>query len=107
MKKLTLALLPLALALLGCQSYQDGLAAICNAPSTCGKPCQEVSPDLRVEMVSRHINDSVGNGEAKALYLSLAGMAPEQRAVLLKQEAAKNGLSGCPLADMFASPRQQ
>jgi hypothetical protein len=105
MKKLLL--IPFLFAALGCQSYQDGLAAICNSPQTCGEPCATAPPEMKLMMNAKHIDDVVSNGEAEAFFESLAAAAPEQKVIMLKQEAEKAGLPGCPLADMIASSMLQ
>ena len=105
MKKLVLIALPILLFACGCQSYQDGLAAICNAPSTCGEPCASVAPDARMAMMAKHIEGVLSNGEAVALFESLAAMAPEQKVITLKQEAQQAGLADCRLADVFATTK--
>ena len=84
----------------GCQSYEDGIKAICDAPSTCAK-CAQVSPDQRMLVLSEHIESQVSNVQASAIFDSLAAMAPADRAATLRGRAADVGLNSCPLADQF------
>jgi len=106
MKQLVWIALPVVLGLAGCQSYQDGLAAICDAPRTCGEPCATAAPEMKLMMTAKHIDDVVSNGEAEKLFEALAAASPEQKVIMLKQEAQRAGLPGCALADMIASDLQ-
>ncbi|MBN1945167.1 MAG: hypothetical protein JW797_05790 [Bradymonadales bacterium] len=90
------------LALAGCESYKDGITALCNSPNTC-EQCAQVYPEQRLQVLYRHILDVVKNGRARALAESLADLSDEERADILRQAAAEVGLEGdCRLADMFA-----
>ena len=88
-------------ALVACQSYDDGIAALCNSPSTC-EECSQVVPEMRPMTLSQHIDDVVKNGRANDLYQSFAEIDNPERVQRLREAAAEVGLEECLLADMFA-----
>ena len=86
----------------GCQSYEDGVRAICHTTETC-TACAEAPPENRSQVLAEHVLDVVSNGDAKALFESFANISPAQRAENLRVAASDAGLESCPLADRYAN----
>ncbi len=95
----TVGLLVLLLAA-GCQDQTTGVQTLCNAPRDCAQ-CQNVEPALRDQTMAKHIERSVRNDEARALFEKLAKVDDGERAKLLAKAAEEAGLSGCILADRY------
>lgn len=95
----TVALL-LVLAAAGCQDTTTGIQTLCNAPRDCAA-CQNIDPALRDQTMAKHIERSVRNDEARALFDKLATVDDAQRAKLLREAADAAGLSQCILADRY------
>ena len=89
------------LGMAACQSYDDGMAALCNSPRTC-EECANVAPDVRMRTLAQHIDDIVKNGRANDLFQSFAEIDVPERVQRLREAAAEVGLEECLLADMFA-----
>ena len=84
----------------GCQSEAAGLRVICDAPLNC-TDCMNAPPDLRMQMLAQHIDSNLRNGEARALFESLAAAEPATRQESLTGRAKQLGIEKCPLADTF------
>ena len=94
-------LVPLLFALLSaCQSYQDGVAVVCNAPLDCPE-CLDKSPDQRAYLLAKHIEDRLYNRQARALFKALGAADVQTKRTILQEEAKAAGLRDCPLTSIF------
>ncbi|MCR9159743.1 MAG: hypothetical protein ACE37F_05295 [Nannocystaceae bacterium] len=84
----------------GCQDQTTGVQTLCNAPRDCAQ-CQGVEPAKRDQAMAKHIERSVRNAEARALFDALSKVDDGERAKLLAKAAEDAGLSGCILADRY------
>jgi len=86
-----------AIAVGACQSYEDGVRVICQGPTLCAE-CANATPDMRMGLMARAIEENLGNGKAEDLFGSLAELTPQERGARLEAEAKAAGLADCPLA---------
>jgi len=84
----------------GCQDRTTGLQTLCNAPRDC-QECQSVDPAERDQTMAAHIDRSVRNDAARALYDEVSKVSDAERAKLLRDAADEVGLSRCILADRY------
>ncbi len=94
------AIVAMGFALGGCQSYEDGIKAICEAPNHCEK-CAKVAPDARGRLLAQQVEKDTSNGKAESFFESLGYMEPAERLTKLREEASSAGLTDCPLADKW------
>ena len=92
----------LVLLAAGCQDHTTGIQTLCNAPRDCAE-CQSVDPAERDRVMAKHIQRSVRNDDARALFEKLGTVDDAERAKLLRAAAEEAGLSSCILADRYAS----
>ena len=102
MKKMTLMLL--ACSLLACQSKQDAMKVICNAPYECTS-CVSKDEHMREKELVRHIMERLSNSEIKEMWEVLAVVPLKEQPTVLQREAQRSGLSQCPLAAEWALTR--
>lgn len=95
----TLLLLPLVL-LTACQSRADALRVVCNAPNDCVE-CRNADPSRRATLLAAYIDDHVSNGDVQELFAALAGADPGMRRTLIGNAAAEEGITECPILDVF------
>ncbi len=82
------------------QSYSAGLQVICDAPNTCTE-CANATADTKQSVLALHIEERLWNPSAIEAFQALAYASPSTRAEILRHEAQENGITSCPLADMF------
>ncbi len=92
----------LVLLAAGCQDHTTGIQTLCNAPRDCAE-CQDVDPAKRDQVMAKHIERSVRNDDARALFDALGKLDDAERAKLLRAAAEEAGLSSCILADRYAA----
>lgn len=92
----------LVLLAAGCQDHTTGIQTLCNAPRDCAE-CQNVEPAMRDKKMAEHIQRSVRNDDARALFEQLGKVDDVERAKLLRKAADEAGLSSCILADRYAA----
>jgi hypothetical protein len=90
-----------ALALVACQSHATAMEIVCNAPIACDD-CNAADPAMRAANIARYLSDHVTNAEAVQMFSALATMEPEDRMRIVRAEAAREGITSCPLADDIA-----
>ena len=78
------------------QSFQDGLAKLCNSIN---EVPADLAPAEKQRAVSAYINEHVQNTEVRELFTLLGQMPPKQRPGMMAAAAAKAGLNGCPIAE--------
>ncbi len=93
-------LLVFVLLAVGCQDTATGIQTLCNAPRDCAA-CQNIDPARRDQTMAKHIERSVRNSDARALFDKLANVDDAERAKLLRKAAEDAGLSQCILADRY------
>ena len=84
----------------GCQSEEEGIRWICNAPRECTE-CARVSPAERNEVLARTIDEGLRNAEARALFESLFSVDPATRSERLSERARALGITDCPMAERW------
>lgn len=96
--------LPLALlfALCACQSQETAVATACSAPVDC-TDCMSAPVDQREAKLVAHIEQRVRNDETLTLLKEIAGLPPQDKGKRLREAAAEQGVSACPMADVFDS----
>ena len=99
MKRIVLGAAVLGL-LVGCQSRAEGLRALCDAPRDCPE-CMSAPPELQAVLLSTYIDDHLSNGEVRDLFQPLPQVDPAQRVVLVRDAAAAEGITECPLLDVW------
>ena len=102
MKKIGLMLL--ACSALACQSKQDAIKVICNAPHECTS-CVSKDRNMRSKEIALHIARKLSNAEIKEMWEVLAAMPMKEQPTILQREAQRAGLSQCPLAAEWALKR--
>lgn len=98
---MTVRVIFLALALAGltaCQSHHAAMEIICNASTECA-PCRAADAPSRATFLAQYISDRVTNSEAVQMFSSFPTLDPAQRAPILRREAAREGISPCPMAE--------
>jgi len=94
-----LALLTVVVLLAGCGSYKKDLATICDAPNQAAITATD--PSERVTLLAAWIDQRIKTDEARNLFSALANASPNDKSTMLREEAKKNGIASCPLADVF------
>lgn len=89
----------------GCQDHTTGIQTLCNAPRDCVK-CQSAEIAMHDQLMAEHIQRSVRNEDALALFEALATVSDGERAKRLEKAAKEAGLSGCILADRFKARQE-
>lgn len=87
--------------LTGCQSRGEALRIVCNAPNDCAE-CRGADPAVRATLLAQYIDDHVSNGEVREMFGALAGADPAARRAILERETAAEGLTECPILDVFS-----
>ena len=100
----TIGLMLLACSLCACQSTQNAMKIICNAPNECAS-CASKDEDTRAKKIALHIDQQVSNAEIKKMWNVLAAAPIKEQSTILQREAQRAGLSRCPLATEWASKR--
>ncbi len=88
------------LLLLGCQSYDTGLAIICDAPAA-NPECMGADDSSRGSCLMRAIEPQLEDAEAREFFESLANLDERDRARALRAAAHEAGQAGCPMADVY------
>ena len=94
----------LAVGMVGCgQSYQDGIAAICQSPVAAAAQVV-AAPDApaKATAAAQWLSGHLSNPEARQLFSDLAPLPPEQKAYKVRTAAAGVGIASCPLADIWS-----
>jgi len=96
----------MVLVSMGCQSYEEGVSVICNAPESC-EECSHAPPTERQSQLASYIDSHLSNEDAQDLFHSLASMPPDARAQALREAANATRNRDCRMAEMLAAaPRQ-
>jgi hypothetical protein len=90
----------LAVLLAGCATYKSDLETMCAAPTRAGAPA-DFSPADKATVMAAWIAEHISTAEAKALFAKLPTVPPAERAKLLREAAASQGLGGCGFADFY------
>lgn len=91
----------LSLVLLtACQSRGEALRVVCNAPNDCVE-CRNADPATRATLLAAYIDDHVSNGDVQELFAALAGADPATRRTLIRNAATEEGITECPILDVF------
>lgn len=92
-----LACTVLALALVSC-TYGRDLQSLCDAPLKAGLSPGD-SRDVEALKMARWADGHLQSSEGVKLFRSLGSAPPQEKARILRAEAAAHGVSSCPLAD--------
>lgn len=84
-----------------CQSEEDGMRALCDAPRTC-EECGNAAPEIRASVLARHVDDVVTNSEVSELFDSLAERSPEERVRIVRERASNAGIDHCAIVDVWS-----
>jgi hypothetical protein len=78
---------------------QKALRTICEAPNRVGLS-PDAPPSERAQAIANYIQANVTDPDALELMRELAAESPESRTTHLADDARRNGLASCPLADL-------
>src|SRR5262249_6695420 len=81
------------------RSASEDFDVFCHAHENAGIQESDAAGDRAVK-ISRFLSDHLQSREAKALLERLPKLPPEEKGKALPAEAAKYGVSPCPLADV-------
>lgn len=93
----------LLLPLSACQSQAAAMEIICNASTGCAD-CNAADPSIRAARLAEYIANNVTNDEAVQMFSSIAAIAPADRARAIREAAAAEGITSCPIADVLGAP---
>ena len=99
-----IGLMLLACSMLACQSKQDAMKVICNAPDECTS-CVSKDQNMRSKEIAIHIDRQLSNAEIREMWEVLAAMPIKEQPTILQREAQRAGLSQCSLAAEWALKR--
>lgn len=99
MKRIVLGAALLGL-LVGCQSRAEGFRVLCNAPRDCAA-CMAAPPEQQATLLAAYIDDHLSNGEVRDLFQHLPQVDPAQRATLVRSAAAADGITECPVLEVW------
>lgn len=86
----------------GCETVKSDYSNLCNAEERSGSMAK--TPEDYANAM-RWADRAVKTHEARAVMARLATMSPYDKGVYLRAEAAKVGVSPCPLADSWSPPQ--
>jgi hypothetical protein len=88
----------------GCnQSFEQGMAAICQSPiSAAAQVAAAPDAPAKATAASLWLGEHLKNAEARQLFQDLAPLTPEQKAQRVREAATRAGLGECPLAEIWA-----
>lgn len=88
-------------SLTGCQSRGEALRVLCNAPNNCVE-CRTADPANRATLIAQYIAAHVSNSEVQEMFAALAYADPAMRRSIVEREAAAEGITECPILDVFS-----
>lgn len=97
MRRLVLTAL---VSLSACQSYDNGMQLICDAPKHC-KECEAEQGEDKLRALDGYIEQHLRNEDAKQALLSLKDAPHHEQGKQLRRMATEAGLSSCPMADVM------
>lgn len=97
MRRLVLTAL---VCLSACQSYDNGMQLICDAPKHC-KECEGKQGEDKLRALDGYIEQHLRNEDAKQALLSLKDAPHHEQGKQLRRMATEAGLSSCPMADVM------
>lgn len=93
--------LVLAASLAACGSYKGDLDTICHALERSGAGAG--APAERLSRAGKWLEQNVQSSKGKTFFGNLGMADAPTRARILREEAAKVGITTCPLADAWAA----
>ena len=99
----------LVIGALGCQggsdpvtaAYRADLENICNAEERSGALAPDQDPNRRAFVVASWLAGRIQSDEGRQFLGSLQKLKAGEKGAALRREAARLGLSGCPLAETW------
>lgn len=96
-------------ALAGCQrggdsassAYRADIENICDAEARSGALAPDQDPNRRAFVVARWLAGRIQTGEGRQFLGSLQKLKAAEKGDALRREAARLGLTGCPLAETW------
>ena len=86
-----------------CGGYKKDLEAVCDARARAKIPA-DADEEARDAALSGYMLGHVYTPEAKKMFSRFGSLPAVAKAKILRTEAAKEGVSPCPLADEFDPP---
>jgi hypothetical protein len=83
------------------QSFQQGLAVICESPAHIEEGLADAAD--KATAASLWLSAELTNEEARKLFASLAPLSPQRKATAVRAAALRSGIDQCPLADLWSS----
>jgi hypothetical protein len=90
----------LLMVVVGCQSREEALQLMCNAPLDC-RECIMAPPEERVLLLSDYISEGVSNPHVRALFESFRDLSQEQRRTALQDALQEAGIGQCEFLRLF------
>ena len=88
-----------------CQSYQEGVQAICDAPIDCPE-CATKDHGIRAALLAQHLDEKLSNEDAKALFKSLTTLEPIEKSSYIENQALGVGIKHCAMAGFLKAQQR-
>ncbi len=84
---------------LGCTSYRDDVATMCDAPDKIGDT-SKMKPSEKMVLMGKYMEENVKSEKGKELLWNLASSGRGARNKIMRTEAQKVGINPCHLSDV-------